>query len=169
MHKEIKKAIFKESIGITIAWILAMYFYYILITWSYGDQLAEGPLKNYLGSLDAHLEIVLSGLFFGFLFSLINTKLDHSKLNRKSLGHIIVIKSLLYAIAFGFTILLVLTIFHLLGLPRGTTFNELTSYLTTKTIFALGGLHTFCHFTFEFHQTNKQKNWPGHFQCNDFR
>jgi len=80
-----------------ILWMIIYYMYFISI-WGIMDLMTESPLKDYLGSWYAHLELLMGAVLFGTFFSLINLITDKTRIRRKSFGVIILFKTFLYLI-----------------------------------------------------------------------
>jgi len=93
------KPLYKEWGFIILAWILLIYFYYIIAVWGTIKFWQPNILTEYSSSWKVHLEIIIQGLFFGFLFALINYFFDRTALRKRSLVFIISIKSLLYILS----------------------------------------------------------------------
>ena len=76
----------------------------------------DNPLAQYWVSPVQLLEATLFGLFFGILFLVVNEISERRRIERLSFGKIILIKSLLYLVAFFVAMILVFAIFYLADL-----------------------------------------------------
>ena len=86
--------IYSEWLFVMAYWFLVFYLYYLYIFVGYGDQLIESPLSRYVNSGYVYFELIIQAILFGLLFNLINTFTDQSHIRRKSLGKIILLKSI---------------------------------------------------------------------------
>jgi len=89
----------REWLMIVAAWVFIMYFYGFTAFWGMSDYLREAVITDYMRTWPAHMEMILGGVFFGLLFAAVNTATDRSPLRRKSIGHIIAVRSILYILA----------------------------------------------------------------------
>ncbi len=110
------KLIYEEWLFVLFAWFFLTYFFYIIAFWGSSNNFREGPTKNYLDSGYVHLEIILTALILGLLFSLINTFTNKTGISKRSLGYIIAVKSLLYIFAGLLTGMIVYGVFYLLDI-----------------------------------------------------
>jgi adenylate cyclase len=111
------KIIFKEWLFIVAAWISILYMLLFISYWGVRHLLKENTYTNYLDSGYIHLEILLTGIIFGSLFTIINTLTDTTRMREKSFGAIISVRSTLYLTAFlfaGFIIYLVYDSFEII-------------------------------------------------------
>nr|NQU91548.1 adenylate/guanylate cyclase domain-containing protein [Bacteroidota bacterium] len=93
------KYIVGEIVLFTIMWMVIMHMYFLIAFWGIREYFHEPAIvelfENYFGFRD----IFLHSFTFGFLFSIINVIIDRSKLRSKSIGKIILIKTILYLFA----------------------------------------------------------------------
>lgn len=117
-----------------LAWLFIFYFYYFLVYWGTGNLLPEGVLKSYIFSYKAHIEIALGSVFFGFLFGLIDTTTDQRFIKERSFTFIIIIKSMLYLIAFLIASIFIVTIFNAFNILPFNVINELAHFYSLPLI-----------------------------------
>jgi len=110
------RVILMEWLFIIIFITSMMYLYYFLTWWGMADYMAPSVYDEYLNSGYGFLEILLQGIFFGVMFGMINLWIDNTRIGRKSFGAIILIKTLLYAIAMICSQMFVYLIYHVFSL-----------------------------------------------------
>lgn len=93
------KIIFKEWLFVIFAWLFLTYLFNLLPIWGVSDLYKESVITDYIKSGYPHLEIFIQSVIIGLLFSLINHKVDNSKVIKRSFGAVILIKSFLYIFA----------------------------------------------------------------------
>jgi adenylate cyclase len=93
--------LYEEWIFVILYWLICFYLYFIIAWWGTSDYFSQGPITNYLNSPFVHLEIVAQALLMGVLFNLVNWFTSKAGFHKRSLGYIILIKSLLYISAVG--------------------------------------------------------------------
>jgi adenylate cyclase len=112
------KIFYPEWIFVLIYWIAIFYLYYIYIFWGYGHFFKENVLTKYVASGYIHYEILIQSILFGIAFNLINTITDRTQIRRKPLWQIILIKSVFYLAAVFITEMLIVSLFHILGISE---------------------------------------------------
>lgn len=124
------KIIYKEWLFVIASWIGLLYLFIFISYWGLRHLLRENPLTEYLDSGYIHLEIVLTAFVFGSLFEIVNILTDTTRISRISFGAVILIRSILYLIAFifaGFIIYLVFDSLEILSEKQWEeTFNLFT-------------------------------------------
>lgn len=110
------KVFIRETLLITVFITALMYFYYLITWWGMNPYLKTGLFEGYIDSGYAFLEIGLQGIVFGLLFGLINMLLDRTKLFKRSFGLIILVKTVLYAVAVAFSQFFVYVVYHIFGI-----------------------------------------------------
>ena len=80
-----------------LAWMIIYYMYFFSV-WGLLDFMADGLMKEYLGSWYIHLELLMGAVLFGSSFSLIDLITDKTLIRKKSFGVIILFKTLLYLV-----------------------------------------------------------------------
>jgi len=129
MLKKIK-LISRHSVYLIGAWIFIMYFYYF-ISWGALQNLFEpNVLNDYIKSGLIHLEVVLFGIVFGFLFGMIDILSDRTFVRKKSFGVIILIKSLLYILSIAIVTVVIFLVYFGFGLMSFEYLIESIDYLT---------------------------------------
>ncbi len=126
-----KKIIFREWGQSVIGWMLIMHFYYFITVVGMSKIINDPILSNYIFSWKAELEIVLSSISFGILFSFVNSLVDRTPIRRKSFGFIILIKSVLYIFSMFLVFLLVFGVFELFDLLESEQFEHLSQMFST--------------------------------------
>jgi adenylate cyclase len=119
------KILSREWPYIILAWVLLLYFYYFLTFRGTSDFLEEGIITDYIRSWPAHLELIMGGVFFGLLFSVVNSITDKYSLRRRSFGYIILIKSVLYLVSWSITMLCVYTVYSFFEIIPKSTLDQL--------------------------------------------
>ena len=89
----------KEWLSLMAAWILFLYFYYFIAYYGIKNYLVHDEFFEYIDSVYAHLEIVVTAILFGILFNLINMITETHYFQKKSFGRIILIKSFMYMVS----------------------------------------------------------------------
>ena len=113
-----------------VYWIVIFYLYYIYIFWGYGHFFKENVLSQYVDSGYIHYEIMIQSILFGLAFNLINTITDQTKIRRKPLWKIILIKSIFYLAAVLITEMFIVSLFYYLGITE-KNYIEFTGIATT--------------------------------------
>ncbi len=117
-----------------LSWIVLFYLYYISAHWGSSDFIKEGVLKDYLNSWLIHVELVMASFLFGLLFSIINTATDKTFIRKKSFGHIIFFKSLLYICMVFVVFFLVYGTFYIFDLGPIKDIDSLARLISAKFI-----------------------------------
>jgi len=132
------RIVFKEWLFIIIGWVGILYFLIFISYWGLRHLLKDSALTEYLDSGYIHLEIFMTAIIFGTLFTTINTLTDSSRMRKKSFGAIIAIRSSLYIAAFllaAIIIYLVYNSFNIISEKQWQeTFNYFTPIYTTSII-----------------------------------
>jgi len=115
-----------------------MYFYYFITWWGFADYLAPSVYDEYLNTGYGFLEILIQGILFGTMFGMINLWIDSTRIGRKSFGAIILIKSLLYAVAMIFSQMVVYLIYHVFSLVPIELLESMRGGLSLKFMFSMG-------------------------------
>jgi adenylate cyclase len=107
------KLILRESAFTAIAFTIAAYCYYLISFWGIQDHFYDGPLKEYMTSPFVHVELLLVGLLFGSLIGVINRITDTPRFRNKSVGLIILFRTILYIVSLGIVAGMVIVVFVL--------------------------------------------------------
>lgn len=107
------KIVFKEWIFIVVAFTVLMYFYVFISYFGLKHLMKETYISEYMRSGYIHLELMLTSVLFGSLFALINTLTDTSRMQKKSFGAVIILRSLLYFVSFLVTIICIYYIYNI--------------------------------------------------------
>jgi adenylate cyclase len=124
------KIIFKEWLFIIAAWIGILYFFIFISYWGLHHLLKENELTEYLDSGYIHLELLLTGIIFGTLFAIINTLTDTTRMRKRSLGAIILIRSVLYLASFMFAGIIIYFIYNVFNIISEKQWQETFNLFT---------------------------------------
>ncbi len=125
MTKSNKRIFLREWEQSVVGWIILVYFYFFISIWGLSKQIDDPVILNYIFSWRAQLEILLTAVSFGTLFTLVNAIVDRSAIRRQSFGLIILIKSILYILSMSIVFFLVLAVFNLFDLMGGEEYHRL--------------------------------------------
>lgn len=115
-----------------LTWMLIFYLYYFFSFFGLTDWVNDEFIYDYLTSWKPHLELFLTGTIFGCLFALTNSITENTKLRRRSLGQIIVIKSIFYLMALVIISLVIYIVFFGFGLMRIEDLDNLLQLYSFK-------------------------------------
>ena len=130
-----------EWFFVVIAWIVILNIYSWMVIANLEvfanisevkSQIEQNIMLTYLYSGYQYLEATLLGIFFGTMFTYINFLADKTVIRKKSLGHIILIKSLLYTIAIFVSSAIIYNLFRFWGFIPGEV--NVSDYLAFVTV-----------------------------------
>jgi adenylate cyclase len=107
----------RESALTAGAFTAAVYAYYLVAVWGPQDHLAGGLLRDYLLSPMVHVELLFTGILFGGLIGVVNRVTETPALRNRTLGQVIVLRTLLNLLSFAAVAGLVLLVFLTLLYP----------------------------------------------------
>lgn len=111
------RLVLREGGFTAVAFTAAVYSYYLIAFWGVQDQFVEGPLRDYLSDPVVHVELLLSGILFGGLIGFINRVTETPRLRRRSVGQVVVLRTLLYLAGVSVVAGVVLLVFTTMILP----------------------------------------------------
>ena len=126
------KTSFRNWISSIALWILLFYLYYFLVFYGLKDWLQEGFVREYLFSWKPHLELLLTGIVFGFFFEVIDIITVNTKIRRMRLGAVILIKSLLYVFSLIIVFTVISVVFLEFNLISNTDLVKLWEFYSSK-------------------------------------
>jgi adenylate cyclase len=88
----------QETVFASIAFTAAIYLYFLTANWGIQDYLVEGPLREYLSNPAIHVQHVLAGVMFGIILGLVNRLVERGWLRNRSVGLVILVRSVLYVV-----------------------------------------------------------------------
>jgi adenylate cyclase len=139
MKKPWKLRIFlRESAFAALAFIAAIYLYFLTANWGVQDYLIEGPLKEYLSNPAIHLQHVLTGVMFGVLLGGVNLLVESSWLRGRSFGLVVLVRSLLYLAGLGSVVLAVTCLFLLTSVFSTASLLQLIGAFSPRHLISIG-------------------------------
>ena len=115
-----------------VVWISLFYLFYFFAFFGLSDWLREGFIRDYFSSWKPHLELLMTGIVFGFLFGVINTITENPKLRMRSFGTVILVKSLLYFLALFIVFAIISLVFIVFELVSDENLKELLEFYSSK-------------------------------------
>jgi adenylate cyclase len=92
------RLLLQESAFTAIAFTIACYSYYYFSFWGPQDQFRAGPLKDYMTSPAAHLELLSMGVLFGAMIGVIHRLTETPRLFGRSVGLRVLLRSAAYLV-----------------------------------------------------------------------
>ena len=115
----------KRWIQTVVLFIIGLYIYLLISYFGMEQFIASNSLKSYMNSHLWHVEIWISGIFFGTLFLFINRITESRAFRRRSYGFNLLIKSIFYLAAL---ILVGISIYFIFLFAGWTTVEQLETY-----------------------------------------
>ena len=142
------RLVMRESAFTAAAFTAAAYFYYLTAFWGVQDHFIEGPSRDYMMSHAVHVELLLTGILFGGLIGVINRITETPKLRSRSVGQVVLFRTILYLASLSVVSGVVAFVFVTMILPwdvLSSTFQAMTPrYTLSFTIYmvlAVGALN----------------------------
>lgn len=123
------RLLLRESAFTAIAFTAAVYSYYLIAVWGLQDMFVPGPLRDYLTSPAAHVELLVFGLLFGGLIGVVNRFSQIHGLRGRSVGGVVALRTSLYLVGFAAVAGVVILLFGTVILgwaPLLATFEGMT-------------------------------------------
>ena len=111
------RLVMRESVFTSAAFTAAAYSYYLIAFWGVQDHFTEGPLTDYMTSWAVHVELVMAGILFGGLIGLINRITETPRLRSRSIGQVVLFRTIMYLAGFSVVSGVVLLVFATMILP----------------------------------------------------
>ncbi|NND08684.1 MAG: adenylate/guanylate cyclase domain-containing protein [Saprospiraceae bacterium] len=124
-----KRRFVNEWLLSVMAWIAIVYFYALLTVFGFKGYFEQNPITEYMYSGFFHLEVVLTGVILGTLFTAVNRVTDFSVIRTKPFGLIIFIKSILYILSLVLCTIIIYQIFYRLHIVTQEDFQFFQDYL----------------------------------------
>jgi len=93
------KSLIFEWLFVIISVTALMFFYYLITWWAMEPYLSNHIFLDYVNTKYAKIEILLQGVSFGLMFGVITLFTNKEYIRKKSIGTIVLIKTVLYILA----------------------------------------------------------------------
>jgi adenylate cyclase len=125
------------------AWAVAVftgliYAYFLTANWGIQDYLAEGPVKDYLQNPAVHLQHLVAGLLFGLTLTTVNWLTEGPWLRGRSLGVVVLARTVLYFLGIGMVFLAVAGLFLLTSILSWEGLRALVGAFSPRYIISIG-------------------------------
>ena len=92
----LRRIILEEAVLAAGFLIAAWYAFYLAAIWGLMEYFREGPMKDYFTGPGIHVEMILSGVFFGAVVAVVNRLTEAPRFRSKPMGQLILLKTGIY-------------------------------------------------------------------------
>ncbi len=93
------RSVIYEWLFVIVSVTALMFFYYLITWWALEPYMADHVFLEYVNTKYAKIEILLQGISFGLMFGIITLITNRKSIRNKSMGTIVLVKTVLYVVA----------------------------------------------------------------------
>jgi adenylate cyclase len=155
------KTEFKKWLITVFAFICFFYLYSLFSYFGIEHFVQNSLIKTYFDSNAWHIEILVAGVLFGTLFTLINRLTEIKIFRKRSFGFNILLKSILYIISLGLVFILIFYFFSVFNIISQELIDNFNTFLSLPLILSFTIYCLLFVFLINFINSVSQKFGPG--------